>query len=50
MLCRVTGSKVVKNIPVVVRVSDINDNVPIFQGTPYTVTVAEVSSSCRGFP
>ncbi|KAH8294616.1 hypothetical protein KR018_000432 [Drosophila ironensis] len=36
---RSTGKK--RNIPIIVRVSDINDNAPRFMNTPYEVTVPE---------
>lgn len=32
-----------RTIPVIVRVSDINDNAPKFINTPYETTVPEVS-------
>jgi len=31
-----------RSIPVIVRVSDINDNAPHFHNTPYETTVSEV--------
>lgn len=32
-----------RNIPIIVRVSDVNDNAPVFANTPYETTVPEVS-------
>lgn len=32
-----------RTIPVIVRVSDVNDNAPVFMNTPYETTVSEVS-------
>ncbi|CAD6993778.1 unnamed protein product [Ceratitis capitata] len=32
-----------RSIPIIVRVSDVNDNAPRFMNTPYEVTVPEVS-------
>ena len=32
-----------RNIPIIVRVSDVNDNPPVFVNTPYEASVAEVS-------
>lgn len=31
-----------RNIPIIVRVSDVNDNAPVFQNTPYETSVPEV--------
>lgn len=39
--CTIRLSKRRRNIPLIVRVSDINDNAPIFQNTPYIISVAE---------
>lgn len=38
------SNKRAKTIPVIVRVSDINDNAPKFINTPYSVNVSEVSN------
>ncbi|XP_047001442.1 cadherin-99C [Schistocerca americana] len=38
---RATGRK--RTIPVIVRVSDVNDNAPVFLDTPYEVTVPELT-------
>lgn len=32
-----------RNIPIIVRVSDVNDNPPVFVNTPYETSIAEVS-------
>lgn len=32
-----------RNIPIIVRVSDVNDNTPVFVNAPYETTIAEVS-------
>lgn len=45
---RSTGKK--RTIPIIVRVSDINDNAPRFMNTPYEVTVPEVSKCYRWSP
>lgn len=42
LVCQVKATKKRRTIPVIVRVSDINDNAPVFQGTPYEATVSEV--------
>lgn len=34
-----------RNIPIIVRVSDVNDNTPAFVNTPYETAVPEVSAS-----
>ena len=31
-----------RNIPVIVRITDINDNAPEFLNTPYETTISEV--------
>lgn len=41
--CTVRSTSKKRNIPIIVRVSDINDNAPRFMNTPYEVTVPEVS-------
>lgn len=33
-----------RNIPIIVRVSDVNDNPPVFVNAPYETSIAEVSS------
>ena len=30
-----------RTIPVIVKITDINDNAPVFRGTPYTLTLPE---------
>ncbi|KAJ8719097.1 hypothetical protein PYW07_016653 [Mythimna separata] len=42
LVCQVKATKKRRTIPVIVRVSDINDNAPVFQGTPYEATVSEL--------
>ncbi|XP_050665253.1 cadherin-99C isoform X2 [Leptidea sinapis] len=44
LVCQVKSTKKRRTIPVIVRVSDINDNAPVFQGTPYVTTVPELVS------
>ncbi|XP_059218267.1 cadherin-99C [Stomoxys calcitrans] len=39
--CTVRSSSKRRNIPIIVRVSDVNDNAPRFMNTPYEVTVPE---------
>ncbi|XP_061390699.1 cadherin-99C [Musca vetustissima] len=39
--CTVRSSNKRRNIPIIVRVSDVNDNAPRFMNTPYEVTVPE---------
>ncbi|XP_055849047.1 cadherin-99C isoform X1 [Episyrphus balteatus] len=39
--CTIRSSNKKRNIPIIVRVSDVNDNAPRFMNTPYEVTVAE---------
>lgn len=34
-----------RSIPVIVRITDINDNAPVFTGLPYAITVPEVGAS-----
>ncbi|XP_014256144.1 cadherin-99C isoform X2 [Cimex lectularius] len=38
---RTTGKKV--TIPVIMRVTDVNDNAPVFEKTPYETTVSELT-------
>ena len=42
--CTVKATNKKRVIPVIVRVSDINDNAPKFVNTPYETTVPEVST------
>ncbi|XP_049870915.1 cadherin-99C isoform X2 [Pectinophora gossypiella] len=42
LVCQVKATKKRRTIPVIVRVSDINDNAPIFQNTPYVANVSEL--------
>lgn len=42
--CTIRSTRRKRNIPVIVRVSDINDNAPVFQNTPYETTVPEVTT------
>ncbi|XP_045496430.1 cadherin-99C [Colias croceus] len=42
LVCQVKSTKKRRTIPVIVRVSDINDNAPVFQGTPYETSVSEL--------
>lgn len=39
----VKATSQVRNIPVVIRIQDINDNAPEFQNTPYRITINEVN-------
>ncbi|KAI9576988.1 hypothetical protein GQX74_014355 [Glossina fuscipes] len=39
--CTIRSSQKRRNIPIIVRVSDVNDNAPRFMNTPYEVTVPE---------
>ncbi|KAG8223914.1 hypothetical protein J437_LFUL001994 [Ladona fulva] len=43
LACTVRATQKKRAIPVIVRVSDINDNAPQFIGTPYHTTVSEYS-------
>ncbi|XP_028034875.1 cadherin-99C [Bombyx mandarina] len=43
LVCQVKATKKRRTIPVIVRVSDINDNAPVFQGTPYETSVSELA-------
>ncbi|XP_041989254.1 cadherin-99C [Aricia agestis] len=42
LVCQVKATKKRRTIPVIVRVSDINDNAPVFQGVPYETNVSEL--------
>ncbi|CAH0723630.1 unnamed protein product, partial [Brenthis ino] len=42
LVCQVKATKKRRTIPVIVRVSDINDNAPVFQGTPYETNISEL--------
>ncbi|XP_065371321.1 cadherin-99C [Calliphora vicina] len=39
--CTIRATNKRRNIPIIVRVSDVNDNAPRFMNTPYEVTVPE---------
>ncbi|KAK4317592.1 hypothetical protein Pmani_011328 [Petrolisthes manimaculis] len=41
--CRVLSGERTTTIPVIVRVTDINDNPPVFSGLPYSITIPEVT-------
>uniref|UniRef100_A0A182W2N2 Cadherin domain-containing protein n=1 Tax=Anopheles minimus TaxID=112268 RepID=A0A182W2N2_9DIPT len=43
--CMVRSTRRKRNIPIIVRVSDVNDNPPMFINTPYETTVPEVGSA-----
>ncbi|XP_026273024.1 cadherin-99C [Frankliniella occidentalis] len=43
LICTVKSTKRKRTIPVIVRVSDINDNPPKFLNTPYETTVSELT-------
>lgn len=43
LTCTVKATNKKRSIPVIVRVSDNNDNAPHFENTPYETTVSEVS-------
>ncbi|XP_028178475.1 cadherin-99C, partial [Ostrinia furnacalis] len=42
LVCQVKATKKRRTIPVIVRVSDINDNAPVFQGLPYETSISEL--------
>ncbi|XP_068623596.1 cadherin-99C [Battus philenor] len=42
LVCQVKATKKRRTIPVIVRVSDINDNAPVFQNTPYEANISEL--------
>lgn len=39
--CTIRATRRKRNIPVIVRVSDVNDNAPVFRNAPYETTVPE---------
>ncbi|KAK8748529.1 hypothetical protein OTU49_015837 [Cherax quadricarinatus] len=41
--CAIRNSTQVRSIPIIVRITDINDNAPVFSGLPYAVTVPELT-------
>ncbi|XP_066951958.1 cadherin-99C isoform X2 [Macrobrachium rosenbergii] len=43
LLCTIKSSGEVRNIPVIVRITDINDNKPVFSGLPYAITIPEIT-------
>uniref|UniRef100_A0A182NGA3 Cadherin domain-containing protein n=1 Tax=Anopheles dirus TaxID=7168 RepID=A0A182NGA3_9DIPT len=43
--CMVRSTRRKRNIPIIVRVSDVNDNPPMFINTPYETSVPEVGSA-----
>lgn len=43
LICTVKATRKKRTIPVIVRVSDINDNVPQFVNLPYETTVSELT-------
>uniref|UniRef100_A0A182PEL0 Cadherin domain-containing protein n=1 Tax=Anopheles epiroticus TaxID=199890 RepID=A0A182PEL0_9DIPT len=45
--CMVRSTRRKRNIPIIVRVSDVNDNPPMFINTPYETTVPEVGGSTQ---
>ncbi|CAH1400264.1 unnamed protein product [Nezara viridula] len=46
--CTVRDTNKKRTIPVIVRVSDANDNSPVFQNTPYEVSVSELPGLRNG--
>lgn len=42
--CTIRATRKKRNIPIIVRVSDVNDNTPEFINTPYEAAVPEVSA------
>ncbi|CAH2040674.1 unnamed protein product, partial [Iphiclides podalirius] len=42
LVCQVKATKKRRTIPVIVRVSDINDNAPVFQNAPYEANISEL--------
>lgn len=43
LICTIKSTHKVKSIPVIVRLTDINDNSPQFVGVPYETSISEVS-------
>ncbi|KAL1123604.1 hypothetical protein AAG570_002680 [Ranatra chinensis] len=43
LTCTVKSTNKKRTIPVIVRVTDVNDNAPIFLNAPYETSVSEVS-------
>ncbi|XP_060526708.1 cadherin-99C [Cylas formicarius] len=43
LICTVRSSHKIKTIPVIVRLTDVNDNAPKFVGTPYETTISELT-------
>ena len=39
--CTVLATGRRRTIPVIIKITDINDNAPVFRGTPYTLTLPE---------
>jgi len=48
--CTVKKSGKRRNIPVIIRISDVNDNAPVFLSPTYTTTVPEVSTLQSNHP
>lgn len=45
LVCTVKSTHKKRTVPVIVRLTDINDNAPEFINTPYETTISEVSNS-----
>ncbi|XP_050294063.1 cadherin-99C isoform X2 [Anthonomus grandis grandis] len=43
LICTIRSTHKVKSIPVIVRLTDINDNIPQFVGTPYETSISELT-------
>ncbi|KAF6213241.1 hypothetical protein GE061_010958 [Apolygus lucorum] len=43
LACTVRNTNKKRTVPVIVRVTDVNDNPPVFMNTPYQTTVSEVT-------
>ncbi|XP_073993428.1 cadherin 99C isoform X1 [Rhodnius prolixus] len=43
LTCTIKATNKKRTIPVIVRVTDVNDNVPVFKNTPYETTVSELT-------
>ncbi|XP_068204162.1 cadherin-99C-like [Palaemon carinicauda] len=41
--CTIKSSGEVRSIPVIVRITDINDNKPVFSGLPYAINIPELT-------